>query len=137
MKALLSLFGKAAEGSRFLPLVAKSRTLLWLWVQGARGAQVTCALTLLLVATGVLPALLDKAVSVVIPETTAKEQLFGLLTSAEANPAYERCRVANRVILWSAACGAFGIGKWGLSRGAGERPGKEGLRNVFCGLPDA
>jgi hypothetical protein len=107
MKALLSLFGKAAEGSRFLPLVAKSRTLLWLWVQGARGAQVTCALTLLLVATGVLPALLDKAVSVVIPETTAKEQLFGLLTSAEANPAYERCRVANRVILWSAACGAF------------------------------
>jgi serine/threonine-protein kinase len=107
MKELVALFGKAAEGIRFLPLVPKSRTLLRLWLTGARGAQVTLVLTLLLVATGALPALADKAVALAIPETTAKKQLFGLLTSAEANPGYERCRVANRVILWGTACGAF------------------------------
>jgi hypothetical protein len=87
---------------------------------------VTLALTLLLLATGALPALLDTAVAVVIPETTAKEQLFGLLTSSEANPAYERCRTVNRFILWGTACGAFFLLLFSRLSEMGRRAGASG-----------
>ena len=98
---LRSGFERTRENARLLPAIARSKSMLWLWLRSARQAQIAAGVTLVLLLT-VVPFGLRALTDAVYQPVTVEKKVLGLIrTTREAeNPLREKRYRQFMVLAW-------------------------------------
>ncbi len=103
-QGLRDLAARLLEAARLLPELFRKPAVLLRWLLGARAAQISLAVALIL-APKLLPSALDALLEAIFPPVK-QDRLFGLVRTTSTHPAVEKGGYFGRMVIWTGSGGA-------------------------------